>query len=449
MDRKIIAGIISGIILWAGFIFAVEISVNPATESLQSGNVFVITLGNLKPGDHAVKVFNNKGKYVRTILDKCSTETTIVVPWNLRGQWGKKVKPGQYTLKYLSGITFTLDKSFGKDGIISDTGIISPTDVQTDRSGNLYVLDEGASILYKFTADGKPLKDINGKNFIESTTAPLWGSFCIGNDGRIYLSFTHSTSHVIGVYDGKTGALLYYIGGAGNPYWNGPYKPGDGCYYPVWVGINGSHLYAGSYVILCWDVRKPGNTGGLWGIKQKDQPLTADAITTDGKNAIYWAPGSPWSYTGLHKIIDETTYKNGKVIYKTPEGYLISNYSLNSFTDPITKMQINLNDIRGLASDHEDGVYAVQRKYSRIVKFSDTGFGFDYVASFGSFGKNASNLEFTAPHDVAISPNGHYIYVVEDGEAISKENTTPGLARIMKFKISYKEEKEIKLIVTP
>jgi DNA-binding beta-propeller fold protein YncE len=431
MNRKIILGIISGIILWAGFIFAGEISVNPATESLQSGNVFVITLSNLIPGDQAVKVFNSKGKYVRTILDKCSTETTIVVPWNLRNQWGKKVKPGQYTVKYLSGITFTLDKSFGKDGIISDTSIISPTDVQTDKEGNLYVLDEGASILYKYTPDGKPLKDINGKNFIESPTAPLWGSFCIGNDGRIYLPFTHSTSHVIGVYDGKTGALLYYIGGFG-PSWKTT-KGGDA--YPTMSGINGNHFYAdcSAYGSLwAWDARKPGTSGALWML---DKGLYG-AITTNGKNIIYWATGESYGGNSLGKIIDQGTSGD-------------QTYSIGNYTDPLTKTNVQLSDISGMGFDHNDGIYVVERKYSNIIKFSDTGFGFDYVTSFGSPGKNAEKLEFTAPHDVAISPDGHYIYVVEDGEAISKENTTPGLARIMKFKISYKEEKEIKLTVNP
>jgi hypothetical protein len=237
---------------------------------------------------------------------------------------------------------------------------------------------------------------------------------------------------VIGVYDGKTGALLYYIGGLSTD-WK---TDKGGCVYPGPVGINGNHLYsdcAGYGLLWAWDARKPGKTGGLWILNQGGW----GPIATDGKNAIYWASGPQWGYTGLHKTIDEGTLGQ------------TAPYFLNSYTDPLTKTQVNLDDIRGLASAHQGGIYIVQRKYSRIVKFSDTGFGFDYVTSFGSPGKNAEKLEFTAPHDVAISPNGNYIYVIEDGEAISKENTTPGLARIMKFKISYKEEKEIKLTVTP
>jgi hypothetical protein len=50
---------------------------------------------------------------------------------------------------------------------------------------------------------------------------------------------------------------------------------------------------------------------------------------------------------------------------------------------------------------------------------------------------------------VSLSSVYKLIYEEVVGEAISKEDTTFGLARIMKFKISYKEEKEIKLTVTP
>ena len=423
--------VFSAIVLFAGLVYAGEISVNNSSMSLKSGNVFVITLTNLKSGDHAVKVFNENGKFIRTILDKCVTETKLVAPWNLRDQWGKKITPGKYTLKYLSGITFTLDKSFGKDGIISDTNIVSPTDVQTDHAGNLYVLDRGGSILYKFTSDGKPLKDINGKNFIESVSAPLWGSFAVGSDGRIYLPFTFSTSHVIGVYDGKTGALLYYVGGFG-PSWK---TTKGGCAYPTWVGINGNHLYADCSAygrLWTWDARKQGTTGALWRVNKG----LYGAIATNGRNVIYWATGRSYGGGNLNKLIDQDTAGN-------------QSYSISNYTDSLTKTNVQLSDISGIGFDHQDGVYVVERKFSKIIKFSDTGFGFKYIASFGSPGKNASKLEFTAPHDVAISPNGNYIYVVEDGEAISRKNTTPGLARIMKFKISYTHEKQMNITVTP
>ncbi|MCM8788367.1 MAG: hypothetical protein NC907_01100, partial [Candidatus Omnitrophica bacterium] len=122
-------------------------------------------------------------------------------------------------------------------------------------------------------------------------------------------------------------------------------------------------------------------------------------------------------------------------------------YNITSYSDPTKKTRENMANVYGVAFDNEYGIFLVQRDPVRIIKLADNGFGFDFVKQFGSPGNDASKIEFVAPIDAAVTPDGKFLYVIEDGEPISSKNTEPGLARIVKYKIAYEEEKEFTLNV--
>jgi len=411
----------------------------------QEEEVFVFSLHLDEPGDVAAKVYDAQGNFVRLLVEKYSTETDLQVPWNMKDQWGERVKPGVYTVKVRTGFKLTLDEGFADGGVMSGPPLLSPWLVKTDAKGDVYLLDGGTAILYKFRPDGSPAKDFAGSNRIEAPNAPWWGSFALDEEGRIYLPLTHTTSHVIQVHDPKTAAVLYNIGGffGNDPGWETENR--GGIAYPAWVGTNPGHrLYASSpryYVLAAWDSRKPGKQGAQWLICRKVESranwgVPGDAGDTDGHNAIYlnWPGYTQWH--GFSKVLDLGNEARGA-------------YSIQRYTDPATGQTVELKGVRGIAYDGAGGVFVVLRQQGRVLKFSDTGFGFDYVTAFGEPGKDASKLQFTAPRSVAVSPDGSALYVAEDGDPISGQNTTPGLARLMKFKVGYAAEKQLQVTVKP
>lgn len=106
-----------------------------------------------------------------------------------------------------------------------------------------------------------------------------------------------------------------------------------------------------------------------------------------------------------------------------------------------------MTDVWGVAFDREYGIFLIERTPVKVIKISDNGFGFDFVKQFGSPGNDAAKLEFMAPKDAVVSPDGKYLYVIEDGEPISSTNSSPGLARMVKYKINYTEEKELSISI--
>jgi DNA-binding beta-propeller fold protein YncE len=406
-------------------------NVDKNTVSISSGDVFVFTITNPQPTDISIKVYDENGKFIRALYEKCTTETQFKVPWNLRDSDGKNVNPGKYIIKIRSGLKLTLDTSFGKNGVLGgDDTFISPTSIRVDKKGCIYVLDYGAGIIYKFNSDGSPANDFSGKNKISGPSAPFWMNIAVDEVGKIY----GSQGHCVHVYDGKTGTYLYSIGGFFGNDVNWEHSKG-GLGWPNWVGLNSDYrLYAScptySY-FAAFDRRKQWGEGGLWRSKGGGP---GDSGDTDGKRAIYLAHAYYWSRNGITKWIDKDT--SGEIAY-----------AITSFYDPVKKTNEIMQNVFGVAFDRESGLFLVQRDPVRIIKISDNGFEFDFVKQFGSPGNDASKLEFMAPRDAVVSPDGKFLYVVEDGELISDKNTSSGLARVVKYKIEYDSEKEIQVQV--
>ncbi|MCM8822829.1 MAG: hypothetical protein NC831_08535 [Candidatus Omnitrophica bacterium] len=400
--------------------------------SVKSGDIFVFTVNNPQPVDISIKVYDADGKYIRTLHEKCTTETLFKIPWNLRDVDGKQVSAGKYTVKIRTGLKLVLDNSFGKNGVIGgDDTFISPRNVRVDKKGNVYVLDYGAGIIHKFNPDGSPANDIAGKNRITGSSSGCWNNIAVDGDGnKIYATAGHSVL----VYDGKTGQQIYYIGGffGSDAGWE---KTKGGLGWPNWIGLNGDYrLYAscpGYTYFAAFDRRKQGMEGGLWRSKGGTPGESGD---TDGKRAIYLANAYYTNRNGITKWLDKDTSVEIA-------------YGITAIKDPIKKTQEAMANVYGVAFDGEYGIYLVQRDPVRIIKLADNGFGFDFVKQFGSPGNDASKIEFVAPKDAAVSPDGKFLYVIEDGEPISSTNTEPGLARLVKYKITYEEEKEITLNV--
>lgn len=424
MVRKII---MSFFITFISALFAqIECVPDKTSVSLKSGDIFVFTINNPQPTDISIKVYNKNGKYIRTLYEKSTTEKLFEVPWDLKDMEGNQVNPGKYIIKIKTGLNLVLDTSFGKNGIIGgDDVFVSPRNVRVDKKGNVYVLDYGAGIIYKFNPDGSPANDIKGKNKILAPDSPYWLNIAIDN-GRIYASY----NHYVLVYDAKTGEKKYSIGGFHDNDVEWKEKKG-GLGLPNWVGINSDYrLYVSCpryTYFAAFDRRKREKEGGLWRSKGGAPGESGD---TDGKKAIYLAHANYRNRNGITKWIDKDTYVEIA-------------YSISEINDPIKNKKEPMVNVYGVAFDGEYGIYIVQRDPVRIIKISDNGFGFDFVKQFGSPGEDASKIEFLAPRDAVVSPDGRFLYVIEDGEPISKTNTTPGLARLVKYKITYEYEKEI------
>ncbi|MGC9065599.1 MAG: FlgD immunoglobulin-like domain containing protein [Candidatus Ratteibacteria bacterium] len=433
MVRKVLLGCMILIMFWVfSAICQVICTPDKTAVSAKSGDIFVFAVSNPNPPqDISIKVYDANGKYVRTLFEKCATETQFKIPWNLKDADGKIVNPGKYTVKVQTGLSLVLDNTFGKNGIIGgDDTFISPRNVRVDKKGCVYVLDYGSGIIFKFNPDGTPANDIAGKNKIVGPSSPYWVNIAVDEDGRIYGTVGHSVL----VYDGKTGAQIYHVGEFfGNDVGWETTKGGLG--WPNWVGLNSDYrLYASCPGYSYWaafDRRKKGKEGGLWRSKGG---VPGESGDTDGKKAIYLAHAYYTNRNGITKWIDKDTSVEIA-------------YSITSFTDPVKKTTEQMANVYGVAFDKESGIFLVQRDPVRIIKISDNGFGFDFVKQFASPGNDASKLEFMAPKDAAVSPDGKYLYIIEDGEPISKTNTAPGLARLMKYKITYQDEKQVTINV--
>lgn len=445
-DARLMAlGVLVALASSAGALAATTLTVDTRAVVVGSGKSFALKLSQHEPGDISLKVYDADGKFVRFLAEKYLAEKQLAVSWNARDAGGKPVEPGTYTVRFESGLRLKLDRSFAADGLLKDKAFKNPGVLRLDKQGNLYLLDLAAATVFKFTGDGEPVKQWKGKNSFTAPAAPYWGGLAVEPDGsRIYLSETPITSHVVDVYDGRSATRLFQIGGffGDDPEWK---KEKGGIAYPMWLGLNGdSKLYTdnpGYGRIWAFDRRKEGKAAGVWQIGGKYTPRIAwhspgDCGDTDGTSAIYMASYEYHKRAQLFKIIDmgeSATFA----------------YDITKYTDPRTKKEVELGDIYGVAYDGQKGIWLIQRSPPRILKMADEGIGFEFVAALGSKGKNAAKLEFLAPRGAAVSPDGKFLYVVEDGSPISKSDETPGQARVARYKIGYAQRKTLKLTVRP
>jgi hypothetical protein len=431
--RVVLMGVISTIgVLNAGLNCVVDREMVAAN----SASGITLTISDFQQGDISAKIYDSSGKFVRALAEKCTADSRLQIAWDLKDNTGRQVEKGTYSIKVRSRMTLTLDRKFGKDGVLtadsaSGDAFISPTVIRTDAKGKLYLLDYGAGIIYKYNPDGSPSNDIAGKNRIPGAASPYWTCMAVDQDGNIYATIGHGIS----VYDAKSGEAIYTIGGFfGNDInWE---KTKGGLGWPGWVCVGGGdRLYASCPGYSYWaafDRRKKGFEAGLWRSKGG---TPGDSGDTNMGKIIYLANAYYTGKTGITRWIDKDTEVE-------------MSYAIAGYVEPVTKIQQKLNDVNGVAYDGEGGIFLALRSPVKIVKIFDNGTGFDFVAAFGSRGEDAAKLQFMAPHSVVVSPDRKSLYVVEDGEIISKdEPNNAGLARIVKYLINYTEEKEMKVTV--
>lgn len=425
------------------------VSVDKRGVSLASGGAFTFKLNLPRPRDVSLKIYDPAGKFVRALTQKQFTDKELTkelsLPWDLKDAGGKAVAPGVYTARFEAVLGLKLDRTFASDGLLKDKAFVSPAILRLDKQGNLYLLDVKTATLFKFTPDGAPANDWNGKNSFKAPQAPYWGGLAVEPDGsRIYLAESSTTTHVVDAFDGKTAERLNYIGGffGDDPEWR---KEKGGMAYPLWVGLNGdAKLYTtspGYGRIFAFDRHKVGKPAGVWQIGGEARPRVGwssggDCGDTDGVNGIYLASYEFHGRGEVFKILD--LGESGDFAY-----------GMTQYADPKTKKDVFLSDIYAIAHDGEQGLYLVERGPARIVKIADSGTRLEFVAILGTRGKDPASLGFVAPRGAAVSPDGKFLYIVEDGEPVSKTNTTTGPAHVVRYKIGYADRKFFKLTVKP
>lgn len=419
------------------------IAVDRRAAGAADGKDFVFTLKLAQPRNVSLKIIDADGRFVRALVHKHLVDKQLQVKWNLRDSSNEPVPAGAYTALFESGLTLKFDKTFAKEGVLEDKAFVKPACLRTDKLGNLYLLDIATSMLFKFTPEGAPADDFNGKPTLSAPSAPFWGGLAVEPDGsRIYLSESFTTTHVIDVYDPKKAERVCYIGGffGQDAEWQ---KEKGGIAYPIWLGLNAdAKLYSdnpGYARIWTFDRRKKDKPAGVWQLGGKFTPRQGwhspgDCGDTDGTRAIYLASAEYHQRGQLFKIVDHGD--SGSFAY-----------DITKYADPRSKKEVALKNIFAVAYDGQKGIYVIERDPMRILLFADSDTGFDFVAALGSRGKSIARLEFNAPAAAAVSPDGKLLYVV-DGAPQDKTATPAGQPRVARFKIGHVERKTLKLSVT-
>lgn len=401
-------------------------------KEFSAGAACLITVQLKKPSDIRISIQDAHGTVVR-ILDACQQQLLATYAWNGRDARNEPAPVGEYALTIEVGRRAKLDTAFGVQGVLQQD-FISPYDVQVDRHGNLWMADAGERALYAFTADGKPLESFgqHGKLlFAEQAHPPM--AVRIDDDGNVY---TTGPFHNLSKYD-RTGKLLMTIGEyAVNA--KGEMMTG-GSAFPVGIGLAGEKLYFFQ--------------GGGVGSPRVYYP------TFEKRNGFLYGPGEALGYlspTTPGTVASHYGYvgPGGKA---APDGTLYACtlgselWKMVDTGDDIVKRYIAtlgpdgtpLRNATGLDIGPDGAIWVADWGNDRIVRFTDTGEALTASWSFGRRGEaNPADGMLLNPHSAAVSPDGKYLYVAEDGEPrydYEKKAVIPesaGAHRLTKWDIS-------------
>jgi DNA-binding beta-propeller fold protein YncE len=426
---------------------AVVAACTQPSASMNAGETIRATLAASEPADVTVRVFDAQNRFIRCIAGKAMKPgEKLAVEWNVKDSFGQRSDPGEFTLRVEAGMTLTLDKTFGKDGVLTgsgETAFISPTHIAVDHEGNLYILDYANSTVYKFHPDGKPANDWDDSNAIHGLKKGKRGraftSVAIDDRDRLLIPVAHS----VGVWNTKTGEPYYSIGGFFKDDPQAKINAG-GLGWPVLAFGGNGRIYVScpSYNILAAfnGLNKPGFEGALWSagrssVKPVWQTIGA-AGDFDGQNGLYFSSSPSHRSATLFKVIDAGDHPAAA-------------YSLTKYLHPGTGAKQTISDINAISSDRKGVLFVLLRASQQILKVVDPGDRFEVVAQLGSRGPSAEKIQFVGPHGLALTPAGDALYVAEDGDRISDDEETLGQARVTKYLVKYKAVQDVKLTVKP
>ena len=420
--------------------FLAAMQVNAAT--VKQGDVCLISCEIKKPVDVQIQVLDAQGKVVRTML-AYQTKLKVDYPWNGKNDAGKLLPVGDYSLRVMAGLKPQLDKAFGDKGSL--TNFTSPFDIAIDKAGNLFLADHGDKIIYKFTADGKPIEEFANKGkLIFPEGYPALQAIKVDKAGYIY---TTGPFHNVAKYD-KKGNLVCTIGG-----WflddNGKPTP-ENTLAPVDIALGADKIY----------IQRGGGDGVV-----VFNPAFA------GKDGfLFRTSGNPFTYSPQPPGITGTSYGYcGPGMDATPDGIL---YGLSLWSQIIKAVDTGkdieakynntlapdgtaMRNPTGLAIAPDGTLWVADWGNGRLIRFFDSGGALLPVSAFGEQTEGALDQGcFANPHGLILSADGKYLYLAEDGEpAYNYETKKPlpfsGAHRLSRWIVdTFADQAEKKITVT-
>lgn len=399
-----------------------------------------------KRADVTIKIYDVKGKYLRTILNKAQAAGSHAARWDGEDNQENPVDAGRYTVRISVGLQAVFDKTFGDKGVLK----FSPSvcNVETDAKGDIYVFESGvvpsdnknarpSGHIYKYHGNGKSAKD-----FLASSTAPPSSvipvsfyikSMKVGPTGNIFLS------HGLGVTKiDNQGKTQYQI------MQRDAKKPG-------WT-INASGLALGAnnkvYIYLLnrritrvYDRSQSDSSGYLY--SSFDHALGSPP-DLDNKGCFFPRMdadvyGNIWSTSenDIRKCIDS----GESIVFQYALDLKCGRDGRKGSKDG------EFSGVIGLCHDGQGGIWVADRNNSRVQKLWDSGSNLRYAWQFGSKGSSVAKNQFMAPRDVALSPDGKSIYVLEDGCSFKrgKFKLPIGQHQLTKYNLKYDATKIISI----
>lgn len=404
----------------------------------------MITYTLTEPDTVVLELATAAGDRRVTLFAGVQLEGRYQVRWNGKDTEGQPVAPGNYVLTASVGRVAKKDAQFGRTGMVQFT---NPTSLDRDAQGMLYVVDfekpgnpwgpAGTSRLLKFHPDGTPCPSFpTGPNAAQQThVLPLPSkATClrVAGDGSLLCNGGSLLSVL-----SPAGKVIRTLGG------NEQIKDANGTMTPrpgsilmfggLAVGAEAKVYLRDWIFVYAYDWSKPGFSGYL---------------STSGRIALSPSPGG--CYIG-----PSVTGRMGRLYTSSQQG-LLCLQDANGQIQQESKALVKFRTCLGLAVDSAGMLYVADRGIGgatewgeklkptpqRVYQLWEGGDGLYPVWQF-------EDQEIQGLRDVAVSPDGKLLYVLEDGDNFAygysgkkgwPELDLQGKARLFKYDLSWKQQ---------